>query len=82
LSEQYSKAVFDMNYPIIKKVNNNIPITENRMVKDRTRYYAGVFTNGENQYLISSEWFDRSLEGFIQWLKRKLNKIKPLNYFF
>jgi hypothetical protein len=26
---------------------------------------------GENQYLISSEWFDRSM-GFIQWLKRKV----------
>ena len=71
----YSKLSLDMNYPILKKVDQTFSILENRMIKDHTRYYSGVFKNGENEYLISSEWYERNLEDYIKWLKRKV-KIK------
>jgi hypothetical protein len=45
LSDKYSKSVFDMNYST-KIVNKDQSILENRMVKDHTRYYAGVIENG------------------------------------
>jgi hypothetical protein len=68
----YCKLSLDMNYPILKKVDRTLTILENRMIKDHTRYYAGVFENGENEYLISSEWYERNLENYIKWLKRKV----------
>jgi|GEM_PF-3392812 len=68
----YSKLSLDMNYPVLKKIDQTLSILENRMIKDHTRYYSGVFENGENEYLISSEWYERNLEDYIKWLKRKV----------
>ena len=68
----YSKLSLDMNYPVLKKIDQTLSILENRMIKDHTRYYSGVFDNGENEYLISSEWYERNLEDYIKWLKRKV----------
>lgn len=68
----YSKMSFDMNYPILKKVEENISIKDNRMVGDHTRYYADPFVYKGSRYLISSEWYDRNQEDYIRWLKRKV----------
>ena len=72
--EDYCKITLDMNYPILKKVDNKLSIIENRTVNDHTRYYAGVFKNNGEEYLISSEWYERNLEDYIKWLKRRVKK--------
>lgn len=69
---EYSKSILDMNYPVLREYNNNMSLIQNRMVNDHTRYYSGIFKNGEKQYLISSEWFERSVVPYIKWLKRKV----------
>jgi len=74
LAEKYCKFTFDMNYPVLRKVNPKITILENRKINDYTRYYAGVFRNCENQYLISSEWYERNALDYIKWLKRKVKE--------
>lgn len=68
----YSKMSFDMNYPVLKKVDENISIKDNRMVGDHTRYYVEPFTYKGSRYLISSEWYDRNQEDYIRWLKRNV----------
>ncbi|MDO9260331.1 MAG: hypothetical protein Q7U08_00110 [Flavobacteriaceae bacterium] len=70
--DNYSKFTFDMNYPILKKIDTKLSILENRMTKDHTRYYAEVFENGDDLYLITSEWYERNLEDYIKWMKRKV----------
>ncbi|MDP2088880.1 MAG: hypothetical protein Q8J84_05715 [Flavobacteriaceae bacterium] len=70
--DNYSKFTFDMNYPILKKIDTKLSILENRMTKDHTRYYAEVFKNGDDLYLITSEWYERNLEDYIKWMKRKV----------
>ena len=70
--DDYSKMIFDMNYPILKLIDENISINENRTVGDYTRYYAEPFDYDNSRYLISSEWYDRSQEDYIRWLKRKV----------
>ena len=67
----YSKLTFDMNYPVLKKVDENISIKDNRTVGDHTRYYAEPFNYKGFRCLISSEWYDRNQEDYIRWLKRK-----------
>lgn len=73
-SPEYSKMVFDMNFPILKEVDVRLPILENRMESGYTRYYAHPINSGNSKYLISSEWYDRNQEDYIRWLKRKVNK--------
>ena len=68
----YSKLTFDMNYPVLKKINPKLSLEENRMVNYYTRYYAGIYENDNGEYLISSEWYERNLEYYIKWLKRKV----------
>lgn len=70
--DDYSKMIFDMNYPVLKMVDKNISIYENRAVGDYTRYYAEPFNYKNSRYLISSEWYDRNQEGYIRWLRRKV----------
>lgn len=70
--EDYSKMIFDMNYPVLKKVDENKSIKENRTVGDYTRYYAEPYEFKNFRYLISSEWYDRNQEEYIRWLKRKV----------
>jgi hypothetical protein len=70
--DDYSKMLFDMNYPVLKLLNENISINENRTEGDYTRYYAEPFEYKNSKYLISSEWYDRSQEDYIKWLKRKV----------
>jgi len=69
---EYSKMVFDMNYPILKKVNENLSIKENREINYYSRYYSTPIWNNESRYLITSEWYERNKEDYINWLKRKV----------
>lgn len=70
--DDYSKMVVDMNYPVLKLVNENQSLLENRTIGDYTRYYADPVLYKNNRYLISSEWYDRNQEDYIRWLKRKV----------
>lgn len=73
-TEDYSKMIFDMNYPVLKLVDEKKSIKENRMVGNYTRYYAFPYFYMGKQYLISSEWYDHSHESYTKWLKRKVIK--------
>ncbi len=69
---QYSKFTFDVNYPVLKKVNEKLSILENRTINDHTRYYAYPIESNNIKYLYTCEWFERSQEDFIKWLRRKV----------
>ncbi|MAM29802.1 MAG: hypothetical protein CMC13_12330 [Flavobacteriaceae bacterium] len=71
--DEYCKLTLDMNYPILKKVDPNISILENRTVNGHTRYYSKPVKFIDDNYLISSEWYERNLEYYVRWLKRKVN---------
>ncbi len=68
----YSKFTFDVNFPILKKVNEKRSITENRTENSYTRYYANPVKNNGARYLITSEWYEQSLDNYIKWLQRKV----------
>ena len=70
--DDYSNMIFDMNYPVLRLVDENFSITENRTIGDYTRYYADPYIYNNSKYLICSEWYDRNQEGYIRWLKRKV----------
>ncbi|MCR9182706.1 MAG: hypothetical protein NXH73_07245 [Flavobacteriaceae bacterium] len=72
--EDYSKINFDVNYPVLKKVDKSKSLIENRRVNDYTRYYAKPVKSFGDDYLITSEWYEGSLNNYINWLKRRTNK--------
>lgn len=73
-NEQYCKENFGVNYPILRKINPNLSIKENRMVGDYTRYYAFTTKFKGDSYLITSEWFDRNKSLYLVWLNSQKNR--------
>lgn len=73
-SYSYSKSKFDLNYPVLKRVDESISIKENRMVKDHTRYYANPIKINDKRYLLTSEWYERNKNYYIHWLNNLTNK--------
>ena len=70
--EAYSDLTFDVKYPVLKKVNPNISILENRTVNGYTRYYSEPVGNNGISYLITSELYEKSIEGYLKWLIRRV----------
>jgi len=73
--ENYSKVIFNVNYPVLRKIDFKKSLKENRLVNNYTRYYTFITAHDEQQYLITSEWYQRSLYYYVKWLKRKDNAI-------
>lgn len=71
LTYDYSKTMFDLNFPMLKKVDTNISIKENRFEGKHTRYYANPVKIYEEDYLLTSEWFERNKSYYTFWLKRQ-----------
>ncbi len=70
--DAYSKFTFDLNYPVLKKLNEKLTILENRTINGYPRYYADPIENNNIKYLYTSEWYERNQEDYIKWLKRKV----------
>jgi hypothetical protein len=69
LQYDYSKKHFDLNYPMLRKIDESISIKENRMVGDYPRYYSQpILKISGSRYLITSEWYDRNKSYYIHWL--------------
>lgn len=69
-SKEWSKQVFNTNWPFIKIHNTN----EATCIVDesgRTRYWTGLFTFGDVQFYVTKELFekDHNKEKFIEWYK-------------
>ena len=63
LSHQYSKRIFNLNYPVLKHSDNDI-----KDEKGRNRYYTNEMFFGE--HYLTSQWFEYHWEPFLSWLKK------------
>ena len=72
LQKDYSKFTFNVIFPILKKVDKKISLTENAMINGNRRYYAKPIENNKTEYLLANEWKEFHREDFIKWLKRKV----------
>lgn len=65
--KQYSKSVFDVNFPILIEVDNGVEKSLQRKINGigNDRYYAYLF-NGK--YFLCNDWYEKDREKFQQWL--------------
>jgi len=66
---RYCKLTFDINFPLLKKVVWDIPISEQRKINGYGRYWADEESINGERYLICSQWYDRNKPKFIKWSK-------------
>lgn len=63
LSPLYSKQVFNLNFPVLKRAEDDI-----KDEKGRNRYYSNEMFFGE--YYLTSQWFEYHWEPFLSWLNK------------
>jgi hypothetical protein len=72
--KDYSKNNFNVIFPILKKVDINKLIKEDRLINGNPRYYANPIENKKKHYLLTNEWKEFHREDFMIWLKRKVKE--------
>jgi hypothetical protein len=66
--ERHCKNLFDINYPMLKKVNYRTPLLEQRRVNGYDRYWAETITIQDKEYLVCNDWSERNKPKFISWV--------------
>jgi len=70
---EYSKRTFRLNFPVLKKIDDSRPLSE--QTKDHkgiSRYWSQEFGNGK--YLICSQWYERNRKKFLDWSSNLLQE--------
>lgn len=61
-----------MRFSILRKIDESKSIKENRIVRERTRYYKAPVNTSDERYLITSEWYDQSFDGYLKFLSTRV----------
>jgi hypothetical protein len=56
---------------MLKKVDPNKSVKENRFEGSHTRYYANPLKVNNEDYLLTSEWYERNKSHYVFWLERQ-----------
>ena len=65
---KHCKNLFDINYPMLKKVTYDRPQIEQRTVNGYFRYWAKPVTIHNEKYLVCNDWYERNRSKFITWV--------------
>jgi hypothetical protein len=68
LDEKYSKETFDVNYPILKKVTNDQPTIDQRMINGYGRYWSTINKINGERYFVCNDWYEKSRTKFLNWI--------------
>lgn len=65
---RHCKNLFDINYPMLKKVTYDGPLIQQRTVNGYFRYWAKPVTIHNEKYLVCNDWYERNRTKFINWV--------------
>jgi len=67
MDKEYSKSVFDVNFPILKEIDNDVKKSIQRKINGvgNDRYYVYLFND---KYFLCNDWYERNRQKFQQWL--------------
>lgn len=70
LDQKYSKLTFDVNYPILRKINGDQSTFDQRMINGYSRYWSTIYKINGKRYFICNDWYEKSRTKFINWVDR------------
>lgn len=65
---EYCKQAFDLNYPLLRRIDPNLTIDEQRFVGKYARYYKEVVDIERARFLVCSQWYDWNYDPLLKWL--------------
>lgn len=69
MDEDWSRNIFHIEYPFLKKLQNNIPVKMQVKVGKYQRYWEKEFIIFDNKYLVCKEWYESNRNAYDYWLK-------------
>jgi hypothetical protein len=70
LDEKYSKETFDVNYPILRKINDDQSTFDQRMINGYSRYWSTIYQINGKRYYVCNDWYEKSRTKFMNWIDR------------
>lgn len=65
----YSKRIFNINYPALKVYDANQSMSDQRNVNGYPRYYSNLYTIHEKRYLLCNHWVEELSRSYFEaWL--------------
>jgi len=68
--EDYSKQIFDVNYPVLIEIHSHEEVKKGVDWKGRNRYYAKPVNIHGRLFLVTSQWFSWNKPKLIKWMNR------------
>jgi len=73
-TKEWSKKTLGLYYALFKPYDPGQPIEmQTKDYRNNNRYYGKIFTFGNHQVLLTSEWYKESKELYINWFNSLLN---------
>jgi hypothetical protein len=70
LDPHYCKARFNLRHPFLKPIDQNVPISTQRMDRNGNgRYWKVPLKIGGHEFLMCSQWFVRQRDAFDAWVR-------------
>ncbi|WP_209124456.1 hypothetical protein [Alkalihalobacillus sp. BA299] len=67
---RYSKETFLLPYPMLQKVIEGTPLSSQRKINGRDRYYVNPIKVHGEKYLLCNHWVEKSRHPFKVWLEQ------------
>jgi hypothetical protein len=68
---KFSKNTFNLNYAMLKKINDSQSLYVQRMVNGYGRYYSYKYEINGKKYLLCNDWYEKSRSKFLNWLEKQ-----------
>lgn len=76
-TKEASKQLFDLNFPLLLQIDSPQDTKKGVDASGVNRYYTKPIGIYGKWYLLTSQWYDRSKEKLVQWIKEE-TKVAPV----
>ena len=67
--KEFCKETFEIDYPMLKKIEDHSSLSDQRNVSGNSRYWAEtILINGE-KYFICNDWMEKNKVKYESWLE-------------
>jgi hypothetical protein len=69
LDETYSKETFNLNFPVLRRIEKGQYISKQKYIDGYSRYWSEAFVINGRIYIVCNKWNERHRTKFLNWLE-------------
>lgn len=72
---EYGKETFNINYPFLREVNEDLPLRPQRIMDGKARYWRDIYEIRNKKYIIYQDWSEKkNRRMFVAWMERLIKR--------